>query len=181
MTNEQELNRFLQSNEARAYRAAYIATGNRDDALDITQSAMLKLVQSYRHKPSEEWGPLFTTILHSTITDWHRKGKWRSLWVKITGGSHEDDDEIDGLETYVADPSPAFEHTLDHQRALQRLETALNDLPLRQRQAFLLRLWDGFDVAQTAQAMKCSPGSVKTHLSRALKTVQAHLGEFRDE
>ena len=59
----QQLGRFLADVERRAYRIAVVALRDRDDALDVVQGAMLRLVRSYRKWPSDEWRPVFYRIL----------------------------------------------------------------------------------------------------------------------
>ena len=51
---------------------AQIATGNKEEALDIVQDAMFKLVEKYASRDGEEWAPLFHRILQSRIHDWYR-------------------------------------------------------------------------------------------------------------
>lgn len=152
---------------------ACIATGNRDDALDIVQDAMLKLAQKYAGRPADEWGPLFHCILQSRIRDWYRRAGTRGLWMRWFGRhDHEAGDSLDQL------PDPGQREPLQEvlaRSALERLEEALLRLPPRQQQAFLLRVWEGLDVAQTAGAMRCSEGSVKTHFSRAVHSLRASL------
>ncbi len=170
------LEEFLAAVERRAFRTAMIATRQRDDALDIVQDAMCKLVQNYRQRPNHEWAPLFQTILQSRITDFHRRKKYRGMifgWWDRRGG----DDDESPLDS-VADATQANPlNEVNTQRAVDALEIALQRLPLRQQQAFMLRTWEGFDVATTAQVMGCSEGSVKTHLSRALSALRECLGE----
>ncbi len=173
-----ELDRFLQDVEKRAFRIAQIAVRDDDDALDIVQDSMLQLVRAYGARPSEEWKPLFYRILQNRIQDCRRRrrsrGKVIAWW---TGGTREDDDEspdpIEQAEGHVPEPS----RRLMNDEAMAALETALRRLPERQQQAFLLRNFEGLDTAQTAAAMGCGEGSVKTHYFRALQTLRAKLGE----
>lgn len=156
---------------------AELAVGNRDDALDIVQESMLTLVRHYAGRGEAEWGPLFQCCLHSRINDWHRRSSVRNrLRVFLSFGKDEEEegDALDRLpDPSVLDPV----RKLADGQAMQRLERALQALPLRQRQAFLLRVWEGLDVKQTAQAMQCSEGSVKTHYFRAVQSLREQLGE----
>jgi len=169
------MNEFLASVERRAYRIAYIATGNREEALDIVQDAMFKLAQRYADRGAEEWGPLFQRILQSRIRDWYRRARARTVWQRIRSSKEEDGgDPMDRL------PGPATgepSKLLGEQGAIDRLDEILHSLPLRQQQVFLLRLWEGLDVRDTARAMGCSEGSVKTHYSRAVHRVRELLEE----
>ena len=170
----QTMDEFLAANERRAYRMALIATGNREDALEIVQDAMIKLVQKYAKRDADEWPPLFHRILQSKIRDWYRRSKVKNSLRMFFTTSHEDEsnDDMDCFENHAeAEPGQA----LKQQQAMQMLEKTLHQLPLRQQQAFLLRQWEGLDVAQTAEAMGCSQGSVKTHLSRAMATLRQQL------
>ena len=170
------LDRFLASVERRAYRTALIATRNADEAFDIVQDAMLKLVEKYGDRPETELGPLFHCILQSRIRDWYRRSKVRNR-LRSWLGSNDPEGSEDPLQL-VPDPlgrSP--EQLATTAGGISALEIALHQLPLRQRQAFLLRAWEGLDVRQTAQAMQCAEGSVKTHYSRALAALRNKLGE----
>ena len=172
------LNLFLAGVERRALRIAQLATGNLDDALDLVQETMADFVKRYADKGDTDWPPLFHRVLHSRITDWHRRTQVRErlrVWFSWGG---VDDDEADPLENLPdhREESPA---DLLLRRGLgEAIEAALRQLPLRQRQAFLLRSWEGLDVAQTAKAMGCSEGSVKTHYFRAVHSLRELLGEY---
>jgi len=175
-----DLDQFLAEHERRAFRMAMIATGEKADALDIVQEAMLKLVRGYAHKPRAEWPALFHRIMQNAINDWFRKEKVRKYWRywfswdNNTGSSDELQDPLEQVEqTGTHKP----EDLLTQHNAMQRLDQLLNELPPRQQQAFLLRQWEGLDVAQTAKAMGVSEGSVKTHYSRAVHSLRAQLKE----
>lgn len=170
----QTLDAFLGGVERRAYRKALIATSNREDALEIVQDAMLKLATRYGKKPPEEWGPLFERILQSTIRDWYRRSKVRNS-LRFFFKHDDDENEEDPLEKIAGAASNQPDQNLKDEMAMAALEKALHQLPLRQQQAYLLRHWEGMDVAETAQAMGCSEGSVKTHLSRAVAALRNQL------
>ena len=168
------LDRFLAGVERRALRMAEIATRSRDDALDIVQEAMLKLVQRYADYPPSDWPPLFHRILQSRISDWRRRRRVVGQWCVWSRGR----EDIPALTETAEDPNASEGEThLAAERAGTALENALTRLPLRQQQAFLLRVWEGFDVNATARAMRLSPGSVKTHYSRAVHALRTTLGE----
>lgn len=153
---------------------ARLFTGNRDDALEVVQEAMLQLVQRYADRSEAEWGGLFYRILHSRLRDWHRRSALRRRF-RVWLGRADDEPHADPLASVAdpADPDPACGAA--RRRALQALETAVARLPLRQQQAFLLRAWEGLDVEQTARAMGCSAGAVKTHYARALEALRTAL------
>ena len=153
---------------------AMIATGNQDEALDILQDAMFKLVEKYAGRDANEWGPLFTTILQSRIKDWYRRNQVRNKvhsWF-----SSQDGEQEDPIQTAQDDAGRTPEQLLQADKRVDKLDQAINQLPLRQQQAFLLRIWEGYSVEETAKVMKCSAGSVKTHYSRAVHTLREQLG-----
>lgn len=177
LNRTQALDRFLAQVERRAFRMAQIATGNEDDALDLVQDAMLKLVQKYGDRSEGDWGPLFHCILQSRIRDWYRRTKVRNRLRALFHSSPDEEDREDPLEQLPDRTTAPPDERLQRKRACAELDIALRALPLRQQQAFLLRIWEELDVAQTAQAMGCSEGSVKTHLFRALQVLRKRLGE----
>lgn len=169
------LDRFLLDVERRAFRIARIAVRNDDDALDIVQDSMLQLARSYGRRPTEEWRPLFFRILQNRIRDCLRRHKVRSkllAWLP----RRDDEDAADPFEN-VPDASPLPLDQLTTGEAMRTLEHALAELPARQQEAFMLRAFEGLDVADTAKAMGCSEGSVKTHYSRAVHTLRERLGD----
>jgi RNA polymerase sigma-70 factor, ECF subfamily len=169
------LDQFLKSVERRALRMAELATANRDEALDLVQDAMFGFVRHYAAKPADEWAPLFNRVLDSRLNDWHRRRQVRGRWLATFTRDADDDGSTDPLAQVpdIDDPGPLLR--LADSEAARSLDHALTQLPLRQRQAFLLRVWEGFDVAETAGIMRCSQGSVKTHLSRALAALRRAL------
>jgi RNA polymerase sigma-70 factor, ECF subfamily len=172
------LNQFLAGVELKAFKIAQAALRHEDDALDAVQDAMLQLARAYADRPSEEWKPLFYRILENRIRDMQRRRTVRGrvlAWLPQRG---EDDDEDYDPIAQAPSPEPQPVKRLELGEAMEALEKALGDLPRRQQQAFLLRTLEGMDVAETARAMGCSEGSVKTHYFRALQALRAQLGEF---
>ena len=179
LQKERQLNQFLAEIERRALRIAEIAVRDRDEALDLVQDAMIKLVRNYADRAKEEWTPLFYRILQNGVRDWHRRRAVRNRVVVWFGRKPSEDDDYDAV---AAAPDPngrAPDEELQNSEAMQSLETAVHELPARQREAFMLRTFEGLDVAGTAIAMGCSEGSVKTHYSRAVHTLRERLEEHR--
>jgi RNA polymerase sigma-70 factor (ECF subfamily) len=170
-----ELDAFLRDVEKRAFRIAVVTVRDPDEALDIVQDAMIRLVTRYRLRPSDEWRPLFYRILKNRIRDWHRRRAVRAKVLRFFGGG--DDDEGDPLATAAGPREDNPLEELEASDALDALGAALRALPERQREAFVLRTFEGLDVAETAVAMQCSEGSVKTHHSRAVGRLRELLGE----
>jgi RNA polymerase sigma-70 factor (ECF subfamily) len=171
------LDRFLASVEKRAFRIARIAVRNDDDALDIVQDAMLQLARRYSERPEDQWPPLFYRILQNRIHDCRRRRAVRAKVMAWTSVFRSDGEEPQDLIESVPDTGQTANEQLMTAEAMKVLEGALAQLPARQQQAFLLRNLEGMDVAQTATAMGCSEGSVKTHYSRAVHKLREQLGD----
>jgi RNA polymerase sigma-70 factor (ECF subfamily) len=171
MATREELSEFLASVERRAFKQAQFAVRDADAALDIVQEAMLKLSQSYGERPAAELPLLFTRILQNVIHDHFRRSKVRSTWVTLFSAltpADEDGDPLDTLEALAgSDGAESASDKVERAQVVGIIEEELAKLPARQREAFLMRYWEDMDVAETAAAMGCSEGSVKTHCSRA--------------
>lgn len=178
LQQSRELDRFLAGVERRAFRIAQLTLRNADDALDVVQGAMLRLAQHYGQRPADQWRPLFYRILYNGIRDAQRRRTVRSRIFGFLPGPRQDDGEEAGDPyQHVPDPSPEPDDQLMAAEAMERLASAVRQLPARQQQAFALRCLEGLDVAATAATMGCSEGSVKTHYFRALQFLRRQLGE----
>ncbi|PWB49103.1 MAG: RNA polymerase sigma factor [Nitrosomonadales bacterium] len=181
MATERELSDFLIQVERRAFKQAVFAVHDDHAALDIVQDAMMRLAEKYGARPVDELPMLFQRILQNAIRDYFRRHKVRALWTTLLSSFsfNKEGDEQDPLETLeVESDSNYFENPanqLDRAQTLAVIEEAVGKLPARQREAFMLRYWEDMDVAETAAAMGCSEGSVKTHCSRAVHTLAAAL------
>jgi RNA polymerase sigma-70 factor (ECF subfamily) len=172
------LNRFLAGVERRALRMARIALRHEEDALDVVQDAMLRLAQHYSARDPAEWPALFHRILQNRVRDVQRRRMVRGRVMALLPWRRDaEDDAPPDPVADAADPAPGPAARVEGEAVLGALEAALHELPARQREAFLLRSVEGLDVAETAAAMGCSDGSVKTHYFRALQALRAKLGE----
>ena len=179
---EMSMDEFLQSIERRAFHMARMATGSRDDALDIVQDAMFKLVEKYSAKSASEWRPLFYRILNRKITDHYRRNAVKNrLFSLASFGMKTSDEGADLIDRAEGRKSDAPDQTVARELQMEILSKAVAQLPGRQRQAFMLRCWDGMSTAITAETMGCSQGSVKTHYSRAIHSLRASLEDYRHE
>jgi RNA polymerase sigma-70 factor (ECF subfamily) len=177
LQRERQLNQFLAGVERRALRFAEIAVRDRDEALDLVQDAMIKLARNYACHPEEVWTPLFYRILQNGIRDWHRRQMVRNRVMVWFGRSPAAEDDYDPVAQAPDPMGRTPDEQIEARQAMQKLERAVAGLPARQREAFMLRTFEGLNVAATATAMGCSEGSVKTHYSRAIHTLRDVLGE----
>lgn len=179
MATPKELSDFLAAVERRAFKQTAYAVRDDHAALDIVQDAMMKLAEKYGERPAAEFPMLFQRILQNTMRDFWRRQKVRNLWTTLLssfGGNDADNEDRDPLETIdVEDDSDEPSALLARNQTIQLIERALEKLPARQRQAFVLRYWEEMDVAETAEIMGCSDGSVKTHCSRAVHALALEL------
>ncbi len=172
------LNAFLAEVERKAYRMAQIALRHEEDALDAVQDAMIQLTRRYADRPQQEWRPLFYRILENRIRDLQRRRMVRGKVMALLPWRRDEDEEMPDPVAEAPDQAPGPAERAEGMGVMAKLETALAALPARQREAFLLRNLEGLDVAETAAAMGCSDGSVKTHYFRPVQALKAQLGEF---
>ena len=183
MASEKELSDFLQGVEKRAFKRSLYHVRDEEAALDIVQDSMMKLAEHYGDKPADELPMLFQRILSNTTLDWFRRQKTRkALFSNFSDfESGTDYGEFDLLESLTSsNNNPTAQSAEDHFASVANvhdIEKEIQNLPARQREAFLLRYWEDLDVAETASAMGCSEGSVKTHCSRAIQALHKALTE----
>lgn len=181
LASELELSEFLKSVEKRAFKRSVYHVRNEESALDIVQESMMKLAEHYGHKPVEELPMLFHRILSNCTLDWFRRQKTQNALFTNMGDfeSANEDGDFDLLETLHSSNSPEQNESTETQteraQTLREIEIEIQQLPARQREAFLMRYWEELDVAETAAAMGCSQGSVKTHCSRAVHALAKAL------
>lgn len=177
MATPAELSDFLKSVEKRAFKRTAYHVRNDESALDIVQDSMMKLAEHYGHKPPDELPMLFQRILSNSTLDWFRRQKVKNaLFSPFSDFQTEaEDGEFDILDHLSnADLTTELDNPETHTQRTQTLnaiEAELLLLPNRQREAFLMRYWEELDVSETATAMGCSEGSVKTHCSRAVQAL----------
>ena len=177
-TAEIRLKNFMQEITGRALVMMESATQHQHGiAMDLVQEAFISLHKSYADKSTEEWYPLFYTILNNKLQDWRRKEARRNQPFSFFKKVSLDDDDIEQLDI-VDENTPNPYHFLDQAVTAEEIQDAIAQLPVRQQQAFMLRAWEGFDVQTTAQVMNCSEGSVKTHYHRAIQALRSTLAHM---
>jgi RNA polymerase sigma-70 factor (ECF subfamily) len=182
LATEKELSDFLKSVEKRAYKRSVFHVRDVDAALDIVQESMMKLAEHYCDKNAAELPMLFQRILSNCTLDWFRRQKTQKAYFVNFGDfqkGHDEDDGFDVLEALESQDNRAnnesAENTVSRQQIFHAIESEIQALPERQREAFLMRYWEELDVAETAAAMGCTEGSVKTHCSRAIAKLNLSL------
>ena len=181
MATDKELSDFLEDVERRAFKQALYAVRKEESALDVVQDAMIKLAEKYGDKPAAELPMLFQRILQNTIRDHFRREKVRNSWISLFSafGRQDELEHFDALDIIEA-PEDSYggengQNRLERSQILAIIESEVQNLPSRQREAFLMRYWQDLSVTETAAVMGCSEGSVKTHCSRATHALATAL------
>lgn len=183
LASEQELSDFLKSVDKRAFKRTVYHVRDEEAALDIVQDSMIKLAEHYGDKPINELPMLFQRILSNCTLDWFRRQKTRNaLFTSMSDfeSSNDESGDFDLLEIHSSEgndreETQSAEDLVRRKQVLKEIENEIQELPTRQREAFLMRYWEEMDVAETAAAMGCSEGSVKTHCFRAIQTLSKAL------
>lgn len=167
MLNHSNFDKFFKENESKFFKKIFYIVKNEDVALDIFQDSMIKLMENYSEKPIEELPLLFHTIVSNCTNDYFRKQKNKPIqYMSDFNGDIEDEDAF--LESISTEHVEEFQFSSHYSKeVLKIIEQGLELLPLRQKEAFLLRYLEEFSTTETAEIMKCSEGTVKTHCSRA--------------
>lgn len=156
---------------------ANLALQYHDVSQDIVQDSLLAFISRYTDKPPEQWTPLFYTILRSQIMDYKRKQARRGKWLTWFNRYDEDGEEEDPINQIATQTDENPETLLANANDIATVQHVLSQLPDRQQQVFLLRVWEGLDIKTTATIMGCSESSVKTHYTRALHALRDGLQE----
>jgi RNA polymerase sigma-70 factor (ECF subfamily) len=181
LATEQELSDFLKNTEKRAFKRTLYHVRNEESALDIVQDSMIKLATHYGDKPQAELPLLFQRILSNTTLDWFRRQKTRNaLFSNMSDfGTDAEGEDLDFLENLGGFSEPSLgesaEDLTQRKQVFHQIEAEIQELPPRQREAFLLRYWEEMNLSETAVAMGCTEGSVKTHCSRAVQALSKAL------
>jgi RNA polymerase sigma-70 factor (ECF subfamily) len=181
LATEKELSDFLKNTDKRAFKRTLYHVRNEESSLDIVQDSMIKLATHYGDKPVNELPMLFQRILSNTTLDWFRRQKTRNALFSNMGdfGTDADGEDFDFLENLSAFSEPGLSESSEDQthrkQVFHQIEAEIQELPPRQREAFLLRYWEEMNLSETAAAMGCTEGSVKTHCSRAVQALSKAL------
>ena len=160
---EQAFRDFVVARSAALQRSAYLLTGDRGEAEDAVQAALVRLYVSWpRIHSSEATEAYARKVLLREVLSWRRK---KRVAVGLTG----------------APPERALLVSPDQVEDRDRLRRALQELPPRQRAVVVLRFYDDLTEAQTAELLGVSTGSVKTHASRGLQRLRASLAAEEEE
>jgi RNA polymerase sigma-70 factor (sigma-E family) len=149
---------FVLARQDHLRRVAYALCGDWHDADDLLQTALTKLYVAWS-RVSKDGNPeayVRRILVHTNIDDFRRRQR-RVQTVSLESGA-----EVAGRERLGSDDQAA-------------LMKAVQALPQMQRKVVVLRHWLGLDVRETARELNLAEGTVKSHSSRGLATLQSAL------
>jgi len=151
--DEQAVERLLGERGQHLMCAAVALTGSRADGEDLLQAALERLLRNWRRVDTDLEGYLRRTLYNLAADGWRRRGRWRGRLAEFRS------------QARAAGTGTEDVAVVDLRDALVRL---LQQLPPRQRAVVVLRYWEDLTDAQIGAALGCSPGTVRSQLSRAL-------------
>jgi RNA polymerase sigma-70 factor (sigma-E family) len=163
MTQDDEFRQFAETRQNQLLRSAYLLCGDFHTAEDLVQTTFGKLYRGWRHVQRAEFPDAYAKqVLYRAYAADKRRKRVSTV----------------ALEHVPEPASPAG--PVDH-GSRDALFQALALLPPRCRAVVVLRFWEDYSVAQTADALGVSEGTVKSQTSRALGLLRGHLGTFVHE
>jgi RNA polymerase sigma-70 factor (ECF subfamily) len=163
----------------KAYDIAFHHLGNHEDAEDVSQEAFVRV---YRSLHSFRGDSAFDTWLYRIVTNLSmNKLRQRASRAKREVPPDPGISDRTGERDVPRDipVEPEFMHMNPDMRG--HIETALHELPTVQRAVVILRHMDGLSTRQVSKILKCSEGTVKTHLHRGLKKMRKLLDYTRKD
>jgi RNA polymerase sigma-70 factor (sigma-E family) len=134
-------------------RTAILLAGSRAEGEDLLQAALERVIKRWRWIRGDPEGYLRRTLHHLAIDGWRAKQTWRARLGLLA----------------APEAAPDMADAVDQRDRVVRL---LQQLPPRQRTAVVLRYWEDLTEAETAKAMNCSVGTVKSAVSRGLSKLR---------
>jgi len=171
--DESAFDELVRRYQGRVYAVAYRVTGNREDALDVSQEALVKAYRKiHTWQPTGGFVPWLLRLTSNQAIDHIRRRKRQQ---------HERLDEtfVPNSEGAAVEPHTAGTEQAVHAREIdERIRASLVVLSPTQRTVFVLRHFEGLQLAEIAQELGCTVGSVKVHLFRALKKLRVELADM---
>lgn len=160
--------------QGKVYATAYRVTGNREDALDVTQEVLVKAYEKISQwEPRGSFLPWLLRLAVNRSIDYLRKRKrtsHESLNENIAKISEDESHHI---------VSPYNPLELSRAKEIdEKIKNALTKLSKTQQTVFILRHYQGYSLNEIAEHLGCTVGSVKVHLFRALQKLRNELGKF---
>jgi RNA polymerase sigma-70 factor (ECF subfamily) len=176
--DQRAFDRFVTRHRTRVVGIARSMVSDEEDAYDLAQEAFMRAYRSLKRFRGD-CAPLtwLTRIMVNTCVDWQRRQKVRRGFMFLVGKRESDSPSIE--ETAVdaswdADPTQVLEGS----KIRGIVKKTLNELPVRQRAAFVLRHFEGLNTKEVAAALQCAEGTAKVHLHRATERLREALAPF---
>jgi RNA polymerase sigma-70 factor (sigma-E family) len=164
MTRRDEFAEFVSARSGALHRAAYLMVGDAALAQDLVQEALVKTYAAWpRLRASANAEAYCRKAITTTAISWFRRRSWSERPTEHPASGVD----VPGHDDQVTQS--------------QWLWEGLMLLPVRQRAAIVLRYYEDLTEAQTAQAMGCAVGTVKSQVSAGIAKLRVHLGDAADD